>query len=137
MADKIRRADYFYFEVEDRPGEGARLLGKLADGGVSLLSFVAFPVAGSKAQVTVVPEKADLFLTAAKSAGLTHSGRKECFLVQGVDRVGAGRDLFKRLAEAKINCVASHGCVASGGGYGLVVFVKQSDVASAAKALGV
>lgn len=137
MADKIRRVDYFYFEVEDRPGEGARLLGKLADGGVSLLSFVAFPGAAGKAQVTVVPEKPDLFLSVAKSAALTHSGRKECFLVQGDDRVGAGRDLFKRLAEANINCVASHGCVAPGGGYGLVVFVKQPDVASAAKALGV
>ena len=135
MADKIRRVDYFYFEVEDRPGEGARLLGKLADGGVSLLSFVAFPAAG-KAQVTVVPEKPDLLLTAAKHAGVTHSARKECFLVQGDDRVGAARDLFKRLAEANINCVASHGCVASGG-YGLVVFVKQTDVPSAAKVLGV
>jgi hypothetical protein len=137
MADKIRRVDYFYFEVEDRPGEGARLLGKLADGGVSLLSFVAFPAAGGKAQCTVVPEKADLFLTAAKNAGLTHSGRKECFLVQGDDRVGAARDLFKRLADANINCIASHGCVTSNGGYAVVLFVKQADVASAAKVFGV
>jgi hypothetical protein len=136
MADKIRRVDYFYFEVEDRPGEGARLLGKLADGGVSLLSFVAFPAAGGKAQFTVVPEKADLFLTATRNAGLTHSGRKECFLVQGDDRVGAARDVFKRLADANINCVASHGSVA-GGGYALAVFVKQADVPSAAKVLGV
>jgi hypothetical protein len=136
MAERVRRADYYYFEVEDKPGEGARLLGKLADGGVSMLSFVAFPTAGGKAQVTVVPEKPELFLSTARSAGVTHSDRKECFLVQGDDRVGAARDLFKRLAEAKINCVASHGCVASGG-YGLVVFVKQADVASAAKALGV
>ena len=60
MADKVRRIDYFYFEVQDKPGEGARLLGKLADGGVLLLFFVAFPAAGGKAQFTVVPEKPDL-----------------------------------------------------------------------------
>jgi hypothetical protein len=137
MADKVRRVDYFYFEAQDKPGEGARLLGKLADAGVLLLSFTAFPVAGGKAQITVVPEKPDLFLTAAKNAGLTHSGRKQCFLVQGDDRVGAARDIFKRLAEVNVNCVASSGVSASGGTYGLVLFVKQADDAAAAKALGV
>jgi hypothetical protein len=120
-----------------KPGEGARLFGKLADAGVLLRSFIAFPVAGGKAQVTVVPEKADLFLTAAKNAGLIHSGRKQCFLVQGDDRVGAARDTFKRLAEANVNCVASSGISAPGGTYGLVLFVKQGDLAAAAKALGV
>lgn len=137
MADKIRRVDYFYFEIQDKPGEGARLLGKLADGGVLLLFFVAFPSSGGKAQFTVVPEKPDAFLTAAKSAGLSHSERKQCFLVQGDDRVGAARDTFKRLADANVNCVASSGVSAPGGAYGLVVFVKQGGVAAAAKALGV
>jgi len=137
MADKVRRVDYFYFEVQDKPGEGARLLSKLADGGVLLLFFVAFPAAGGKAQFTVVPEKPELLLTAAKNAGLTHSERKQCFLVQGDDRVGAARDTFKRLADANVNCVASSGVSALGGSYGLVVFVKQADVAAAAKVLGV
>ena len=137
MADKVRRVDFFYVEVQDKPGEGARLLSKLADGGVLLLFFVAFPVAGGKAQFTVVPEKPDLILTVAKNAGLKHSERKQCFLVQGDDRVGAARDAFKRLADANVNCVASSGVSAPGGTYGLVVFVKQADVAAAAKALGV
>ena len=137
MADKVRRADYFYFEVQDKPGEGFRVLGKLADAGVVLLSFTTFPVGGGMAQITVVPEKPDLFLTAAKNAGLTHSGRKQCFLVQGDDRVGAARDILKRLAEANVNCVASSGVSASGSTYGLVLFVKQADLAAAAKALGV
>jgi hypothetical protein len=136
MADTVRRVDYYYFEVQDTPGEGARLLGTLAYGGVLLLSFIAFPVEGGKAQFTVVPEKPDLFLTAAKNAGLTHSERKQCFLVQGDDRVGAARDTFKRLAAAKVNCVASSGISAPGGTYGLVLFVKQADLAPAAKALG-
>jgi hypothetical protein len=136
MADNIRRVDYFYFELADKPGEGSRLLGKLAEGGVQLQFFVAFPVGGGKSQLTVVPEKPELFLAAAKKAGLTHSGRKECFLVQGVDRVGAARDAFMRLADANVNCVASSGVVAPGGTFGLGLFVKQGDVAAAAKALG-
>lgn len=137
MADKIRRVDYVYFEIQDNPGEGARLLSKLADGGVSLLFLVAFPAAGGKAQFTVVPEKPDVLLAAAKKAGLTHSERKQCFLVQGDDRVGAASDTFRRLADAGVNCVASSAVSAPGGSYGLVVFVKQADVAAAAKALGV
>jgi hypothetical protein len=136
MADRVRRVDYFYFEVQDKPGEGARLVDKLSNGGVLLLFFVAFPVAGGKAQFTVVPEKPDLFLTAAKNVGLTPSDRKQCFLVQGPDRVGAARETFTRLADAKVNCVASSGVSAPDGTYGLVVFVKQADVPAAAKALG-
>lgn len=137
MADTIRKVDYFSFEVDDRPGEGVRVLGKLRDAQVNLLSLTAFPVAGGKAQLTVVPEKADAFVAAAKGAGLTPSAKKECFLVQGSDRVGAVYDVLKRLAEAKINCTAGNACSAGGGSYAMVVFLKPGDVAAASKALGV
>ena len=137
MADKIRRIDYFYFEVSDKPGEGARVLGKLKDAGVVLLSLTGFPIAGGKAQLTVVPEKVDAFIAAAKKAGLTHSAKKECFLVQGEDRVGAAYEILDRLAQASVNVTASNGCSAGGGSYGMILFVKQPDLAAAAKALGV
>lgn len=137
MADAIRKVGYFYFEIDDRPGEGARVLAKLKDAQVNLLSFTGFPAAGGKAQLTVVPEKADAFVSAVKGAGLTPSGRKECFLVQGGDRLGAVYDVMKRLADAKVSCTAANACAAGGGTYGMVVFVKPADVAAAAKALGV
>ena len=38
MPDEIRRVDYFYIKVPDRPGEGARALGALRDAGVNLLA---------------------------------------------------------------------------------------------------
>jgi hypothetical protein len=136
MAEKIRRVGYFYFEVEDKPGEGAGVLGKLKDQKVNLLSFIAFP-AGGRAQLTVVPEDAEVFVTAAKSAGLTPSAKKECFLIQGDDRVGAAFDILKRLAGAKINCTASSACSAGGGRFGMVLFVKPADLGAAARALGV
>ncbi len=137
MADRIRRVDYFYFEVEDKPGEGARVLGKLKDAQVNLLAFTAFPTGSGKAQLTVIPEKPDAFVAASGKAGLSHAAKRECFLVQGSDRVGAVFDVLKQLAEARINVTASNGCVAGAGNYGLIVFVKQPDVAAAAKALGV
>ncbi len=99
MAEKIRRVDYFYFTCDDRPGEGAKILGKLRDAKVNLLAFSAFPGSGGKSQITIVPEKADALQAAARGAGLTISPRKECFLVQGDDRVGAGYDVLKRLND--------------------------------------
>ncbi len=137
MAEKIRRVDYFYFTCDDRPGEGAKILGKLRDAKVNLLAFSAFPGSGGKSQITIVPEKADALQAAARGAGLTISPRKECFLVQGDDRVGAGYDVLKRLAEAKVNCVASAATASGAGQYGMAIFVKAADLASAAKALGI
>lgn len=135
MATQIRRTGYFSFDGEDRAGEGARLLGKLKDAQVNLLSFVAFPTGGGRAQLTVVPENADAFAAAAKKVGLAPSERKECFLVEGDDRVGAAHEVVKRLAEAKISFTAGHACSA-GGRFGMTLFVKRADLAAAAKALG-
>lgn len=136
MADRIRRVDYFHFEIDDKPGQGARVLGQLADAGVSLLAITAFPIPGDKAQISVVPEKADAFVNAASKAGLRPSGPQACFLVQGENRAGAARDLLKRLAEANVNCTAANGTAATATHYGLVLFVKPADVAAAARALG-
>jgi hypothetical protein len=137
MPAKIRRVDYYYFWLQDRPGEGARLLGKLKDARVNLLSFTAFPGGGGQSQLTVIPEKPESFVAAAKSAGQSPSGRKECFLVQGDDQVGAAHDILKCLADAQINCVATNGCAAAGGTFGMVIFVKPGDVPAASRALGV
>jgi prephenate dehydratase len=135
MATKVRKVGYFYFEVKDEAGAGARVLGKLKDAGVNLLSFVAFPTGADRAQITVVPENADTFASAAKGAGLTPSARKECFLVQGDDRVGAAHEVLNRLAEAKISFTAGSGSSGGAGSFGMTLFVKPSDVAAAAKAL--
>lgn len=135
MATKVRKVGYFYFEAKDEAGAGAGVLGKLKDAGVNLLSFVAFPTGGGRAQITVIPENADTFATAAKGAGLNPSSRKECFLVQGDDRVGAAYEVLKRLAEAKISFTAGNACSAGAGSFGMAIFVKASDLAAAAKAL--
>ena len=136
MYEKIRRLDYFYFWVEDKPGEAARLLGKLKDARVNLLSFNAFPGGGGQSQLTVVPEKPETFVAAVRSAGANPSGKRECFLVQGNDHAGAAHDVLRRLAEAKVNCVASNGCSAAGDSFGMVIFVKPGDMRAASEALG-
>ena len=136
MADQIRRVDYFYVEVPDKPGEGARVLSALREGGVDLLNFTAFPGAGGKAQLDLVTDNADALTKAAKGAGLTLSGRKQAFFVQGQNRAGAAAEVLRKLADAKVNVRAANGS-AGQGGFGMIVWVAPADIAAAAKALGV
>ncbi len=89
MADKIRRVEYYYVQVPDRPGEGLRVLGKLKESGVNLLSFTAFPIAGGRAPIDLVPDKGAALTKAAKAAGLALSPKKQAFFIQGKDRIGA------------------------------------------------
>jgi hypothetical protein len=43
MPDEIKRIDYYYASVPDKPGEGARILAALRDAGVNLIGVSAFP----------------------------------------------------------------------------------------------
>ena|ERR687888_247286 len=136
MAEKVRRCDYFYVEIEDAPGQLARVLGKLREAKVNLLAYVAFPTTPGKGQVSVIPENASALQNAARSAGLTLSARKECLLVQGEDKVGAAHDVLKRLADANINLVASAAAASGTGNFGMFIFVKPGDLSAAARTLG-
>jgi hypothetical protein len=136
MADQIRRVDYYYVEVPDKPGEGVRVLGALKEAGVNLLSFTAFPGSKGKTQIDLVALDGEALVRAAKNAGLTLSPRKQAFFVQGSDRAGAAAEVLRKLSSAGINIRASNGAAAQGG-FGMIVWVAQGDIANAAKALGV
>ena len=136
MADRARRVSYFYFEVPDQPGEGAKLFEKLRDQKVNLLHMTAFPKGGGKAQVDVVPENQSAFTEAVKRAGLRPVGPKEAFFIQGGDRPGVVAEILGKLASAKVNVVAGNASAAQGGGYGMILWVAPKDAAAAAKALG-
>ena len=134
MPDTIRRLQYFALQVPDKPGEGARLLQGLREESVNLLAITGFPT-GKKAQVDLVPENAMALKAAAKKLKLKLGPAKTCFVIQGDDRVGALTDTFTRLAEAKINLVASQAVTAGMGRYGAIFWVKPRDVNKTAKLL--
>jgi len=136
MPDTVRLVDYFYIEVADKPGEGARVLSHLKAAGVYLLDIHAFPK-GRRAQVVFVPSDPAAFKAAAKAAKWKTVGPKKAFVIQGDDRVGAMVDYFARLAQAKINVTAGDALAAGAGRFGAILWVKARDVRRAAKALGV
>ena len=67
MADIIRKVAYFAMDVPNKPGEGARVLGTLAEAGVNLLAFSGFPN-GRKAQLDFIPEDVAVSKKAVKVA---------------------------------------------------------------------
>jgi hypothetical protein len=135
MPDTIRKVDYYYITLADKPGEGARLFGALRDAGVNLMAIHAFPSA-RRSQIDLVPTDAAAFLNAAKAAKLKVSKPKTVFLVEGDDRVGAMAQMLTRLGVAGINVIATSAVRTGPGRYGALLWVKPRDVKKASDALG-
>jgi hypothetical protein len=137
MAEQIRRIDYYYVAVPDKPGEAARILSLLHQAGVNLLGFCGFPKGARKAQLDFLPEDAAAFAKAARKAGLQLSKKKTGFLIQGEDQPGAVAVLVGKLSVAGINVTALQAIAAGAGCYGAILWVKAPDLRKAAKILGV
>jgi hypothetical protein len=136
MADRVRRVNYAYVKVPNRPGQGARIADQLREAGVNLLAYAAFPTGGGKAQVDLVAEDMGAIRRIARRNGWRLSDAKKGFLVQGDDRVGAVHNHLKKLARQKINITAADAVSAGQGRYAMLLWVKPKDYARAAKALG-
>ena len=137
MAEQIRRIEYYYVAVPDKPGEASRILSLLHQAGVNLLGFCGFPKGARKAQLDFLPEDAAAFAKAARKAGLQLSKKKTGFLIQGEDQPGAVAALVGKLSVAGINVTALQAIAAGAGCYGAILWVKAPDLRKAAKILGV
>ena len=136
MADTVRRAGYYYVEVPDQPGEGSDVLSALKEAGVNLLAFSGFPIGAGMAQLDLVPEDPEAFTRAAAGLDIDFSERKNVFLIQGDDRVGAAAETHRKLANEGINIVASQAMAAGSGRFGMILWVKPEDYERAAGILG-
>ena len=136
MVDTVRRAAYFYTEVPDQDGEGSRVFSALEEAGVDLLAFSGFPIGAGMAQLDFVPEDLDAFTKAAGDLDLDFSERKNVLLIQGDDRVGAVAETLGKLANERINIVASQAMAGGSGRFGMILWVKPEDYERAAGTLG-
>ena len=137
MAETVRKVEYYYATVSDKPGEGRRLLEHLREKGVNLVAFTAFPIGGDQAQLDFFPENPEQLQKAAADAGITLVGPKKAFLIQGEDRVGALHEHHLKLSNAGINVHAANGVCDGSGRFGYVLWVKPEKYEAAARALGV
>jgi len=134
MAETIEQVQYFYTEVADKPGEGAKVFNVFKDANVAFSAVVAFPK-GRRAQLDFVARDPAAFKAAAKKARIKLVGPKSAFLIQGDDCTGVIADITDSLAGAGINITAVHALAAGNGRYGAMLWVKPSDVSKAARLL--
>jgi hypothetical protein len=135
MADSVRKVQYGYVMVPNRPGQGAKILAALQKGGIDLQAYSGFP--GKKgAQIDLVTRNVAGLKRVAKKNGWTLSKVKKGFLVQGADRLGAVHRSLAKLAARKVNVVAADAVAAGQGRYGMILWVRPKDYARAARALG-
>ncbi|MGH7369124.1 MAG: hypothetical protein ACREK9_22240 [Candidatus Rokuibacteriota bacterium] len=135
MADTVQRVDYFYVQVPNKAGEGARYLAALSEAGINLLAFSGFPE-GRGSQLDFVPVDAAAFRGFAKRSRWKLTGPKRALLLSGDDRVGVIAEIHAKLAEAKINVTAIDAVCAGAGRYGAILWVAGRDYSRAARLLG-
>ena len=137
MAHEIRRVEYFYTTVEDRPGEALQFLSTLADLGVSMLAFTAIPVGLMQTQLTIFPDDAARLRDQGRKSGFGLDGPHPALLVQGEDVPGAIVEIHETLFRAGINVYASTGVTGGRGSYGYIIYVRPEDFDQACEAIGV
>lgn len=136
MPFTIRRVEYYYTLVKDKPGEAYKLLNLLASTGVSQLAFSAIPVGPDSTQLAVFPEDPAKLVNEARQTGIHLDGPHHALLIQGDDDLGALAGIHQKLFEANINVFASSGVTDGRGSYGYLIYVKEDDFIRAAETLG-
>jgi hypothetical protein len=136
MALSVRRARYFYTTVDNTPGKGAEILGKLRSSGISLLAFTVFPVDAQYVQMDFLSDHPDKLKIALEEEGFDVVGPRKAFLIQGEDTVGALVEHHVHLAAAGISVYAANGVADGRGHFGYVLWVAPDDFERAAEILG-
>jgi hypothetical protein len=135
MADQARVVYSYSTSVPDEPGQAFKVLATLVSAGINLLGCSGTQSEG-RARIDVVPDDAGAFAGLVKHAGLAFQRQKAGFLIQGDDRPGALADNLARLAETGINVGGVQGLAAGAGRWSAIVWIADSDLEAAARALG-
>lgn len=135
MSYKTRKVNYCYITAANRAGTAANILDQIKSAGINLLAFSGFPAGGGKSQVDLVANQLGGIRKLAKQNGWKLSKQKKGFLIQGTDETGAIAKPVSRLANAKINIVATDAVAAGKGRYGMILWVKPKDYRRAVRAL--
>ena len=136
MALSVRRARYYHTTVENVPGKGAEILGKLRSSGISLLAFTSFPLDSKRVQLDFFSDHPDKLKLTLEEEGLDVVGPRKAFLIQGEDSVGALVEHHVHLAAAGISIHAANGVSDGRGHFGYVLWVSPDDYERAAEILG-
>lgn len=136
MSASIRRVEYFTTTVHGAPEEAYALLGRLAAAGVNLLAFNAIPVGLKATQLVLFPEDSHMLAHLAGEKRLDLAGPDHALLISGDDELGLLARLHEQLAHAGVLPYASSGVTDGRGGFGYIIYIREDQIATAARALG-
>jgi len=137
MTEQVRRVAYYYVEVPDEAGQGTKILSALKEAGVNLLAFSGFPLGGGRSQLDFLPEDPEAFLRVMREQDFELSDKKEAFLVEGDDRVGALAEVVAMLASQGISIRSGQSISTGDRRWGMILWVSPENYQRARKALGV
>lgn len=137
MAHEIRRVEYYYTTVHDRPGEALRFLTALDETGINLLALTAIPVGMLQTQLSIFPDDPARLRDAGRTAGFALEGPHHALLVQGQDVPGALVSIHERLHQAGVSVYASTGVASGSDSYGYILYVRPEEFDAACEALGI
>ncbi len=133
----IRRCNYFYVTIQDKPGEGFRLFSQLAELGVDLVAFTGAPVGPLRTQFALFPASDEALRQASERGRFTVDGPHPALLAQGEDEPGALAKIHETLFAAGVNVHSASGVSDGKDGFGYVMHVERGQFDRAAEALGV
>jgi hypothetical protein len=119
-------------EIQNEPGSLRSLLLQLAESGVDLLCVDACTCCG-KCSVNICGKDPRELKAAVDKAGIGFT-EMAGFLISGDDKVGAGAQALKNLADAGINGIAGSAMVFDGH-FKMLIIVDDADGDAAEKAL--
>ncbi len=136
----FNRTYHRIFQYKDsgcsRKSASLRFWLQLASEEINLLAFSAVPDGPNHVELTIFPDKGDVFQALAETLGWSMTGPQHACLVQGDDHLGALAEIQKKLVEAGVSIYASSGVTDGNGHFGYVIYFKEGDHEIAAKALG-
>lgn len=135
MSIEVKKVEYFYAIVDNKPGEAQKLLEFLSAHSVNMLAFTAFPVLEQKSQLDFFPQDIGKLQLAASEAGINLTGPKKAFLIQGAEKAGVLTEFHLKLSNAGINVAAANGVSSGQGRFGYILWVHPEDYEKASQTL--
>jgi hypothetical protein len=135
MAVTVRAMEYFYVRIEKEPRKAYQLLSQMASEDINVAAFSAVPYGPNHTELTLFPEDTAAFQRLIARLGIAADGPQHAIVVQGDDRLGELATIHGKLSAAGVAVYASTGVTDGEGGFGYVIYTKESDHKAAEKAL--
>jgi hypothetical protein len=137
MAVKVTKVEVWAGEMQDRPGELARMLGALADAGANIDCVIARrqPDKPGSGVVFVSPVKGRKAQSAAQSVGMSQAGDIATLRVEGADKPGLGARITSAIGDAGVNLRGATAAVIGNKFVAYFGFDNADDANRAARAL--